>query len=50
VIGALFMGALLYGMWQSISGRFRSGGAAQWPDPGSGRRPWWKFWDRDRGV
>lgn len=46
VVGALFMAGLLYGMWQGISGRMKSGGSPQWPDPGAGRRPWWKFWGR----
>lgn len=45
-LGAVFFGALLFGLIQNLAGRFRSGGAPQWPDPGSGRRPWWKFWGR----
>lgn len=46
VLGALFIGGVIYGLVQNLSGRFRSGGAPQWPDVGSGRRPWWKFWAR----
>jgi hypothetical protein len=46
LIAALFTGAVLYGLFQSFAGRRRSGGAPQWPAPGGGRRPWWKFWER----
>jgi len=46
VLGIIFFAGIGYGMWQSLSGRFRSGGSPQWPDVGSGRRPWWKFWGK----
>jgi hypothetical protein len=46
VLGALFIAGVLYGLWQGFSGRMRSGGPSQWPNPNSGRRPWWKFWGR----
>jgi len=46
LIGALFLGAIVYGVWQNMGARRRSGGTPQWPAPDSGRRPWWKFWDR----
>lgn len=46
VLGALFIAGVLFGLIQNLAGRRRSGGAPQWPDPGSGRRPWWKFWER----
>jgi drug/metabolite transporter (DMT)-like permease len=45
-VGALFLAGTLYGLFVGFGGRRRSGGAPQWPDVGSGRRPWWKFWDR----
>ena len=47
VLAALFMGGVLFGMFQGFAGRRKSGGAPQWPAPGSGQRPWWKFWQRD---
>ena len=46
VLGGLFLAGVLYGMFAGVASRRRGGGAPQWPDPGSGRRPWWKFWDR----
>ena len=45
-LAVVFIGGILYGMWGSISGRMKSGGSEQWPSPGAGRRPWWKFWGR----
>lgn len=48
VLGILFVGGIVYGMAQGVTGRRRSGGVPQWPDPASGRRPWWRFWDRNR--
>lgn len=45
-LAILFIGGIAYGMWTNLSGRFRSGGGEQWPSPGAGRRPWWKFWGR----
>jgi len=45
-IAALFLGGTLYGLYQGLAGRRRSGGAPQWPAPGGGHRPWWKFWER----
>jgi hypothetical protein len=47
LLAIVFMGAVFFGLFQGIVGRRRGGGAPQWPDPGSGRRPWWKFWGRD---
>jgi hypothetical protein len=44
VLAVLFIGGILYGMLQGFSSRWRSGGSPQWPDPGSGRKPWWMFW------
>jgi hypothetical protein len=46
VLGALFIGGIVYGMVQGGMGRVRSGGGPQWPNPASGRRPWWMFWKR----
>jgi hypothetical protein len=46
VLGALFIGGILFGLGQNLAGRRRSGGTPQWPAPESGRRPWWKFWGR----
>ena len=44
VLGVLFFGGIIYGMAQGFSSRRKSGGSAQWPNPSSGRKPWWKFW------
>jgi hypothetical protein len=46
VLAALFIGATFYGLFQGMFRQRRSGGSPQWPDPRSGRRPWWKFWER----
>ena len=42
----IFFAAIGYGLWQSWSRRSASGGTPQWPDPSSGRRPWWQFWKK----
>ena len=42
VIGAVFFGGILYGAVQSLSSRRHGGGMTQWPDPASGRKPWWR--------
>lgn len=48
IIGALFIGGLIYGFTQSgLFRRLRGGqGGAQWPDPTTGRK---SLWDRLRG-
>lgn len=46
VLGIVFFGAVFGGLFMNLASRRRSGGTPQWPDPGSGRRPWWKFWGR----
>jgi hypothetical protein len=43
LLAAIFLGGILYGLFSG--GRFRRG--RQWPDPLTGRRPWWQFWRRD---
>lgn len=44
VIGVLFMMAIVYGLVQNVRRGRESDGTPQWPDPSSGRRPWWMFW------
>ncbi len=51
ILTVLFIGGIIYGMWQSgIFSRWfggdRNSGGRQWPDPQTGRRSWW---DRLRG-
>ena len=48
VLGAVFIGALLYGFTQgSLFRRLRGGQRGpQWPDPQTGQKSWW---DRLRG-
>ncbi len=48
IIGALFIGGLIYGFTQGpLFRRLRGGqGGAQWPDPNTGRK---SLWDRLRG-
>ncbi len=41
VLGLLFFAGIIYGLYQGFSGRRRSGGATQWPDPNAGRKSWW---------
>lgn len=53
ILTVLFIGGVIYGIWQSgvFSRLFgdrddRSGGGRQWPDPQTGRK---SLWDRIRG-
>ena len=40
VLFVLFLGGILYGFISNRRGR-SPGSGPQWPDPQSGRRPWW---------
>ncbi len=42
VLGAVFFGAIIYGMVQSFGQRRQGGGREQWPNPSAGRKPWWR--------
>jgi hypothetical protein len=41
-----FLGAIGYGLVRGGLGGGRFGGGRRWPDPMTGRRPWWRFWGR----
>ena len=40
IIAVVFMGAVFYGLFQSL----RSRGREEWPHPGAGRKRWWDRW------
>lgn len=44
VLLLLFLGGTFYGLF-----RGRMWGNPRWPDPRTGRRPWWQFWRRGDG-
>jgi hypothetical protein len=46
ILGILFFGGVVYGLFQGFAGRRKSGGSPQWPAPDSGRK---SRWDRLRG-
>jgi amino acid transporter len=47
LLAILFIGGSLYGMFMGGIRRRKSGGTPQWPSPGHGQRPWWRFWGKD---
>ena len=47
ILLVLFVGGSLFGLFRGRLGGGRFGGGRQWPDPMTGRRPWWQFWRRD---
>lgn len=50
VLFAVFVGAIGYGIFSRRRSGGRVGQGPQWPDPGSGRRPWWRrLFGRDSG-
>ena len=42
IVGAVFIGGILYGVVQSFTNRRQGQGMTQWPNPAAGRRPWWR--------
>ena len=47
ILLALFLGGIVFGFLRGGLGGGRFGGGRRWPDPMTGRRPWWRFWGRN---